>query len=201
MIRGCGVGAILAGALFAAWGYIHGGLISSAYLKAATVVLAIVVPTLFLGGLAGLYTLCNGRVSRLGEAGFVLSLVGSAVGSVRGLEDLIGWYDAHVLEYTNSTARGFLLHPWIDWLPLLFVGLSLVGIATIRTKTLGALRTLPLAMGALGWAYLVTDSGGAVETRPGHVAFAVLFSLSWAALGSILWDQGGAARDGNLRSG
>jgi hypothetical protein len=187
LIRSCGLGAILAGALFAAWGYIHGEFVPSAYLEAATVTLAIVVPTLFLVGLAGLYTQCNKRVSWLGKVGFVLGLIGSAVGSVRGLEELIGWYGAHVLGYTNATARGLLLNPWIDWLPLLFVGLSLVGIATIRTKTLGALRVLPLAMGAFGWAYLFTDSGGAVETRLGHVAFAVLFSLSWVALGSMLW--------------
>jgi hypothetical protein len=192
MIRSCGVGAISAGTLFAAWGYVDGGFAPSAYLDAALAALAFVVPTLFVVGLAGLYARCARSVSWLGEVGFVLGFVGSAAGAMRGFEDLIDWYDAHLLGYTNSTASGLLLNPWIDWLPLLFVGLSLVGIVTVRTETLGAVRALPLAMGAFGWAYLFTDSGGAVETRLGHVVFGVLFSLSWVALGGMLWDQGGA---------
>jgi len=188
--RSCGVAAVLAGALFAGWGYVHGRLASSLYLDAATAALSIGVPTLFLVGLAGLHTRYEGTVSRLGETGFILGFVGSAVGSVRGVENLIGWYDAHVLGYTNSTAKGLLLHPWIDWTTLLFAGLSLVGIATARTKTLGALRAWPLATGAFGWAYLFTDSGGAAEMRLGHVAFGLLFSLSWVTLGGVLWHQG-----------
>jgi hypothetical protein len=43
MIWSCGLGAILARALFAAWGYAHGGLAPSAYLDAATAALAIIV--------------------------------------------------------------------------------------------------------------------------------------------------------------
>lgn len=195
MIRSCGFGAILAGALFATWGYIHGGLAPSAYLDAALAALAFVVPSLFLVGLAGLYAKRNGIVGWLGELGFVLGFVGSVAGTMRGLEDLIGWYDAHVLGYVNSTARGLLIHPWIDWLPLLFAGLSLVGIATLGTKTLGVSPALPLAMGAFGWAYLFTDHGGAVETRLGHVAFGILFSLSWVALGGVLCYHRGAADD------
>jgi hypothetical protein len=88
-------------------------------------------------------------------------------------------------------ARGLLLISWIDWLPVLLAGLSLIGIAGLRTKALGALRDLPLAMAASGWAYLLTDAGGAFEMRSGHVVFGILFSLSWVALGSMLWYQGG----------
>ena len=200
MIRSCGIGAVLAGTLFAAWGYLDGGLAPSAYLNAALPALAFAVPALFLVGLAGLYTKCTGTVSWLGGMGFVLGFIGSAAGSLQGFKHLIGWYSTHVLGSTSAMARGLLVISWIDWLPVLLTGLSLIGIAAARTKTLGALHTLPLAMGAFGWAYLFTDSGGAVETRLGHVAFGILFSLSWMALGSMLWYQGGAAYNRTLRS-
>jgi hypothetical protein len=201
MIRSCGVAAILAGTLFAAWGYVDGGFAPSACLNAALSALAFVVPTLFLVGLVGFHAWCAERVNWLGEVGFVLGFIGSAAGAARGLEGLIGWYDTHVLGYTNFTAKGLLLIPWIDWIPLLFAGLSLVGIATIRTKYWGALGTLPLAMGAFGWAYFFTDFGGVVETRLGHVVSGILFSLSWAALGFVLCYRGGAASHRNPRLG
>lgn len=200
LIGWCGVAAILAGALFAAWGYVDGGFAPSAYLNVTLAALAIVVPTLFLVGLVGLHTWCADRVNWLGEVGFVLGFIGSAAGSMRGLEDLIGWYGTHVLGYTNLVATGMLLNPWIDWLFLLSAGLLLVGFATTRIKASSALHALPLAMGAFGWAYLLTDSGGVLETRLGHVSFGVLFSLSWGALGVMLWYQWGATNDRTPRS-
>jgi hypothetical protein len=50
---------------------------------------------------------------------------------------------------------------------------------------------LPLAMGALGWAYSFTDSGAIFEARSVHVGAGLLFALGWVALGFFLLLTGG----------
>jgi hypothetical protein len=72
------------------------------------------------------------------------------------------------------------------WLTWVLVGLTLVGIAAIRTKALGGWDVLPFAMGAFGWGYYLTDPNVIAEAYSAHVVFGVLFSLSWVALGYAL---------------
>jgi hypothetical protein len=192
-LKVCGSGAALAGVLLAAWGYLHTRPdYTHVYWAsdAVTVALSVFVPALLLLGFVGLHIRCEARVGALAKAGFDLGFLGSWVGVVRGLENASGWYDAYVLGYENSTSFGLLLPWWIEWLPFVFVGLSSVGITTVGTKTPRALSALPLIMGALGWAYYFTDSGGVVESRPAHVGFGILFSASWVVLGLMLWREG-----------
>jgi hypothetical protein len=42
---------------------------------------------------------------------------------------------------------------------------------------------LVIATGMCGLVYYATHPGGALETRPVHVGFGLLFSLGWVALG------------------
>src|SRR5215210_3354781 len=74
-----GIGALLAGVLFATWGYVHRD-DAPWYFDALATVLSFVVPALFLLGSTGLYVLCKGRVGRVGNFGLVLTLTGSAMG-------------------------------------------------------------------------------------------------------------------------
>lgn len=182
--RWCGLGAILGGLLFAAWGYMHGNDAPS-YFAAIEDALGFVVPLLFLVGLAGLYARCRGRAGRLGGVGFVLGFVGSGLGLVNRFEVVHAPIWAYVVG-----ARGWspLLLIWLTWL---LVGLTLVGITTIRTKALGGWDALPLATGLFGWVYYLTDSNSIVEAHSVHLAFGVLFSLSWVALGYALWSERG----------
>jgi hypothetical protein len=50
----------------------------------------------------------------------------------------------------------------------LFAGLTMVGIATVRTTRLQGSGALTFAIGAFGWAYYFTDVGGIVETLMRH---------------------------------
>jgi hypothetical protein len=83
--RGRGLAAILAGVLFAVWGYIHGNDAPS-YFTGIEDVLGFVVPLLFLVGLAGLCARCKRRSGRLGGIGFVLGFIGSGLGIVNRFE-------------------------------------------------------------------------------------------------------------------
>jgi hypothetical protein len=65
-----------------------------------------------------------------------------------------------------------------------------VGIAVARIRASRRYGILLLATGALGSLYYVTDgSDGLIWIRLSHVAFGVLFSLSWAVLGYTLWSN------------
>lgn len=176
----CGLGASLGGLLFAAWGYVHDDEAPS-YFAAIEDVLGFVVPLLFLMGLAGLYARHGGRAGRVGEIGFVLGFIGSGLAIVNRFEVV------HALIWACVVgARGWspMLLIWLTWT---LIGLTLVGVAAIRAKTLGGWRALPLAMAMLGWVYYFTDSNSLVEVRSVHLVFGVLFSLSWVALGYALW--------------
>lgn len=167
LVRWGGAGAVLAGVLFVAWGYIDADDAPS-YLVAVDYALGFVVPLLFLTGLVGLCARCGGRAGRLGELGFILGFLGSGLGVLHHVHLEMGW--PHVF----------------NWLPGLWIGLTLVGVAAIRTKALRGWSALPLVMGAFGWVFYVTESVSIVETRPVHDVFGVLFGLSWVTLGYAL---------------
>lgn len=180
LLRLGGIGALLAGVLFAIWGYVHRDE-APWYFDALATVLSFVVPALFLLGLTGLYVLCQGRVGRIGKFGLVLALSGSAMGV------------AYAVPWSSFATREDWLASlvWLDtplvwWLQAFLVGLPLVGIAAIGTRNLRGLGTLLLVMGALGWLYYVTDAGAVLEARLAHVVLAALFSLGWIALGLAL---------------
>jgi hypothetical protein len=76
------------------------------------------------------------------------------------------------------------------WLPTLLAGLTLSGIGAVEQRGLRGLGALPLAIGAVGWGYYLTDSGAIFEARSVHIGFALLFGLGWVVLGLRLWAEG-----------
>jgi hypothetical protein len=177
----CGVGAVLAGLLFMAWGYVdrpHMPL----YLTIVVNFLSCVVPALFLAGVVGLSVLCGRRVGALGWTGLVLASYGSVLGVVASIANVQS--PLYVYVYL---AHRYVSPYLLDWLALILTGLTLVGIATVGTRTLRGLAALLLATGAFGWVYYLTDSGAVLEARPVHIGFGLLFSLGWVALGLALW--------------
>ena len=203
LLRAGGVAAASAGALFLAWGYLDVGGDPYAYgdpyrpfLDSSVAALAVSVPALFCVGLAGLSGLLARSLRPVGlpialvaAAGLVLAFGGAAVGVVRGIEGGFGWYDAYVVGRQETTAFGLLLPWWIEWTPLLFAGLTMVGVTTSIGGRIGPFRALPLVMGVSGWAYYLTDYGGA-GLRLAHIFFGVLFGLGWVALGGVLFRGG-----------
>src|SRR5215211_359923 len=189
LIRVCGVGSVLGGVLFVAWGYIDRPHISE-NLRIATHVLAFAVPTLFLVGAVGILALCGGRIGVLGWAGMVLALYGSVllvVANIVHVEPLLYWYFAE---------RGW--PPSLtEWLAVMDSGMILVGIAAVGTGPLRVLGALTFAIGVFGWGYDLTDSAGvALEAAPRlvHVGFGLLFSLGWVMLGPGLWAERARSR-------
>jgi len=145
-----------------------------------------------LGGLAGLYSLQAGKGGRLGLTGFILGIIGTAV-------ILASWLDA------SGEVQSILI--WISGLAILGIGLALLGITSLREKTLRRLRGLPLVMGLLYlfesaaiWAiFYVPISHGQnpwhpwnpPAYRPVFIGF-VLIGLSWIGLGAMLATEGDA---------
>jgi hypothetical protein len=181
LLRSCAVGAVLAGVLFVVWGYIDRPHIPL-YLDAVEAVLSLIVPALFLVGLTGLSVLCKRWSGVLGWTGLILALCGPTWGVVDGIAD-VGPLYAFFVKLPLPTRL-------IGWLLPMLAGLTLVGIATVETRTFKSLGTLPLAMGVFGWIYYLTDSGAILEARSVHVGFGLLFGLGWVALGVALWAVG-----------
>jgi hypothetical protein len=78
-------------------------------------------------------------------------------------------------------------------------GLTLVGLAVVRTSTLRGLSSLLLATDAFGWVYFFTDSGAILEARPVHTGLGLLFSLCWVALRLALWREECGKRNNHTR--
>ena len=200
LIGWSGWAAALSGVLFAAWGYLdreeHFW-----YLDVPVNVLGVVVPLLFFVGLAGVYLKCKRQMGWLGESGFVFSLAGIGRGIYVGVMNAYGWYvytakrdDYWEEGYTASeeaiiAEKGWLLMGLSGWLPLLLVGLTIAGVATVRRRGLRHWGFLLLTMALFGWLYQFTDVGTIMEARSVHVVFGVLFSLSWVVLGYALWSS------------
>ena len=87
LLRLSGDGAMIGGALFLLWGYVHRPDLPL-YLKAVVAVASFTVPILFLTALMGLYAWCHEEAGRLAESGIVLGMVGSTLGSVRSVVDV-----------------------------------------------------------------------------------------------------------------
>ncbi len=181
LVRWGGVTALLAGVLFAAWGYIDRDPTPS-FLILIELVLRFSVPLLFLGGLVGLQARCWGRVSWLGEIGLILGFIAVGRRLVHRFVDVYACCHAYFVEKGWPTLL-------LDWLVWLFAGLTLVGLAAVRTKALRGYGALLLAMALVGWVYFFTDSGHILEARLIHIIFGILFSLSWVVLGCMLLSE------------
>ena len=183
------------GVLFLVWGYLdREG--APWYLDLAVLVLGIVVPLLFLVGLAGIYV----RVSAgwISSKGFLISFAGAAWWLSTGLIQAPNLY-RRLGERTWAAPPGtqeecglclltklyLLINSPLTWL---LGGLSIVGLTTVQGEALRNWSLLLLTVAFSGWVYQLTDDmNGIVDIRIIHVAFGILFSLSWMALGYALW--------------
>jgi len=159
--------ACLGGISYGAWGYLDNPAVSGFVVGIVVPVLSLITPTLFLGGLVGLYSWLSRGGSCLQRTGL---LVGS-LGSILGVIHELGWWES-------------------EWWPLLVAGLTMVGVGMVVKDASRLLGALVLASGILGWVSLLTDpafSGVLVPMRPLHVAFAAFFCLSWVAWGWVLF--------------
>jgi hypothetical protein len=187
LLRWSGTGAVLAGILFAVWGYVHKGSASQPPDPIASA-LGLVVPLLFLLGLVGYYVRCRGQAAWwLGWIGFVFGFAGSGLGVAYRLLDIAG-IASTADRYGYAVGKGWPPQLF-DWFPWLLIGLTLIGMASVRTGSLEGWAPLPLAMGLFGWTYYISEPGGIAQLRAIHVLFGLLFSLSWIGLGRLLWSS------------
>jgi hypothetical protein len=188
LLRLGGVGAVLAGVLFVAWGYLHQK-DAPLYYDVVVDKLAVIVPTLFVLGLPALWRRGAGRAFRFTQTGVVVGLTGAALATIRNLEDVAGH-----LWHTYAPTTGYptlLLHVWVPvvWVPMLLAGLLLSGVGLVGERGTRGLGALLLAMATCGWVYYFTDFGSTFEVRSVHVGFGLLFSLGWVVLGLMLWAE------------
>jgi hypothetical protein len=175
LLRWCGFAALLGGVLFVVWGYIDRPNIPET-LKAVIHVLAFVVPTLFLTAVFGLCVLWRSRLGMLGWLGMALAVYAwgwSVVGASVGGEEAVWAYFAQ-REWPHYLA---------SWLLFMLSGLTLMGVATVRSEWSRGTGAVVLATGVFGWVYNLTDSRALLEARSVHIGFGLLFSLGWVVLG------------------
>jgi hypothetical protein len=166
--------------LFVAWGYIDGPNLSED-LRTPTHVLPFAVPVLFLVALVGVSVLRESRVGVLRWAGIALAVYAwgwSVVGAIVGGEAV----------WVYFAQRGWP-HYLSAWFLIMLTGLTLIGVAKLRSGSSRGIGALVLAMAVFGWAYTLTDSHAVLEARSVHIGSGLLFSLSWVALGLMLWSE------------
>ena len=181
LLRWCGFAGLLGGVLFVVWGYIDRPNIPE-NLIAMIRVLAFVVPTLFLAVVVGLSVLWRDRLGMLGWMGMALAVYAwgwSVVGAILGGEAVWAYF-----------AQREWPHYLASWLLFMLTGLTLMGIATVRSRWLRGTGAVVLATGVFGWVYDLTDSGAVLEARSVHIPFGLLFSLGWVVLGVWLLAAG-----------
>ncbi len=172
-----GLAGVAGGGLFAVWGYVHRDGAPSYFATAASA-LALVVPLLFLAALTGFYVRYTIGAGWLGGLGVILGSIGCA----RGVFDAVAGDPSR---YLYAVGFGWAA-PLLEWLFLVLIGLTMMGISTMRAVSRGW-GSLPLVAGFLGLAYNLTDSGGLLEARVAHTVCGALFSSAWVALGVFLW--------------
>jgi hypothetical protein len=162
-----------------------------------------------LGGLVGLYSRQAGQGGRLGLAGFALGIIGT----VLALATLWWGFTSGRLSSSTTRSEPVVAAPAFLILSLalvtLGIGLALLGVASLRAKTLHRWRGLPLGLGLLSailgvtfWlAFYVPLSQGRNPFDPWNlgnyglvivfVVFALL-GLGWIGLGIMLATESNA---------
>ena len=162
----------------------------------AALVLALV---LGLGGLASLYSRQAGQGGKLGLAGFTLGIIGTVLALA------VLWWAFTSGLVANMKRDPASVAPWAFIFPLALVisgiGLTLLGLASWRAKTLHIWRGLPLGLGLLSIIYSLTIwLVGTVPLSQGRLpwdtwnfgfyvlypAVHVLLGLGWMGLGTML---------------
>jgi hypothetical protein len=169
LARWGGTAAWLGGISYGAWGYLDSPHASGVVVGTVLPVLGVATPTLFLGGLIGLYSWLGRGGDSLQRTGLVVGLLGTMLGVINGLH----WWES-------------------EWLALLFVGLTAVGVGMVVEDAPRLLGVSVLASGTLGLVSLLADpafSGVLMPMRALHVAFAALFCLSCVVWGWALFRE------------
>ena len=164
----------MGGVLFVVWGYIDRPNIPK-NLIAVIHVLALVVPTLFLTTVVGLFFLWRSRLGMLGWMGMALAGYawgGSVVKAIVGGDAVWAYF-----------AQREWPHYLAAWSLFMLCGLTLMGVATVRSGWSRGTGAAVLATGVFGWVYNLTDSGALLEARSVHIGFGLLFGLGWVVLG------------------
>jgi hypothetical protein len=167
-------GAVLSGAMLCAMGL--GGLAGLDRLTESWPQwLQFLLPLFFLLPAVGLYSLGRGHLGTLGRRGAML-----AVGSL-------------LMTIAGRLTVGFAGVLWsLVVLGLLgaFTGLTLIGVAFIRSRLLGRWSFLPLALGLVGLVIVLT--GEPAHSALGYgvaLLLSLLFASGWVLLGYALWSQ------------
>ncbi len=186
-IRLSGMASILGGMLFAAkmW---HDRNDAPPWPTDLTDTLIFAVPLLWLVGLAGLYARCKERSGGLGTVGFAMASTGASMAAAGPI----------AMTFSDNDGLWFVL---VLGLLILFAGLIVTGVATIRSKALpGWSAALPLIIGVLGVVMFFANPddpglrGDMVGVlRAARIISSMLFGAAWAALGYTLgWERSGA---------
>src|SRR5215211_3810371 len=181
LLRWCGFAGLLGGVLFVVWGYIDRPNIPE-NLITVVYVLALAVPTLFLAAVFGLAVLWRSRLGMLGWMGMALAVYAwgwRVVSAIVGGEAVLAYF-----------AQRAWPHYLASWSLFMLIGLTLMGVATVRSGWSRRISAVVLATGVFGWVYNLTDSGAVLEARSVHIGFGLLFSLGWVVLGVELLAAG-----------
>lgn len=195
LLRLGGIACTVGGLLFAIWGYVHKDDYTPLYLNAVAHVLALIVPVLFMLGLATIHGRYAARAGALARSGILLGVVGSALGAVRAIVDL-AVPSLYPLDVPSAWIMLLLLRVWT---PTLFLGLLLAGFGFLLAA--GIMRgfgAVLVATGAVGWAFHLTDGDNIFEAGSAHVGFGLMLSLGWVALGLMLWATSEGAASSHL---
>ncbi len=147
-----------------------------------------VLPLLLLVmGLVGFHATQAERSGWLGWTGFLITFIGFAVALVGAIGDL--WF-------ALATGGPIFFVGFV----IVFVGLVLLGSATLRAKVLPRWRWLPFIMGLLG---LVLFVSGSIVGGLGFVLWLLvswflvwaLFGTGWVLLGFMLWAEASEIAD------
>ena len=163
------------------WGYIDRPNIPE-NLITVIYVLALAVPTLFLAAVFGLAVLWRSRLGMLGWMGMALAVYAwgwRVVSAIVGGEAVLAYF-----------AQREWPHYLASWSLFMLIGLTLMGVATVRSGWSRRISAVVLATGVFGWVYNLTDSGAVLEARSVHIGFGLLFSLGWVVLGVELLAAG-----------
>lgn len=161
-----GTAGFVGGVLWAMKAAVYGN-VAPAQPAGAADTLFFVVPLLLILGLVGLYVRHAEGMGGAAKGGFVQALIGLVLLAAGFLADLT----FGVTGAERAYLFGFLI---------LAFGLVLVGLAAVKTNSLGRFSPLPLALGLLIPLSVVAGA------EPLRAVLSALFGLGWATLGLML---------------
>jgi hypothetical protein len=188
------------------WGGVAGVFSGMFWMMSSGGVAIVLALVLGLGGLASLYSRQAGQGGRLGSAGFALGIIGTVLALATLWWGFISFSGSTYMEIHSRIEREPVLAARAVLICMLAfvtlgIGLALLGVASLRAKTLHRWRGLPLGLGLLntilaitGWLiYYVPLSQGRNPWNPWNpgdyvVPFivSVLLGLGWMRLGFML---------------